>query len=63
MKVLSDHAKRITDPMFDVCCDPSLSAGQTLTVLRMAREVIDIEIARWQETVERQTGVTKEPTP
>lgn len=55
MKLLSDYAKRITDPMFDVCSDTKLTPGQTLTVLTMAKKVIEIEIARWQETVERQT--------
>lgn len=59
VKLLSDHAKRVTNPIFDVCCDTSLSACQTLTVLNLAKEVLDIEIARWQEMVERQTGGPK----
>lgn len=62
MKLLSDQAKRITDQVFDVCGDTGLTPGQTLTVLKMAREVIDIEITRWQETIERQT-TTPAPTP
>lgn len=58
MKLLSDYAKRITDPVFDICGDTSLTAGQTLTVLKLATETIDIEIARWEETIERQTEVS-----
>lgn len=53
MKLLSDYAKRITDPVFDVCSDTKLTAGQTLTVLQMAKKVLDTEIERFEETVER----------
>lgn len=56
MKLLSDYAKRITDPMIDICVDTSLSCGQTLAVLKLARKVLDIEIARWEETIEQHTG-------
>lgn len=64
MKLLSDYAKRITDQIFDVCCDTKLTPGQTLTVLNLAKQTLDIEIARWQETVEMQNkpGQLKELT-
>ena len=60
MDELSKHAKRITDPVFDVSGDRSLTAGQTLTVLRMAREVIDTEMARWQEAIEDRTAIEEQ---
>ena len=63
MKLLIDYARQITDPMFDVCGDTALAPGQRLTVLELAKNVLDIEIARLQEAVES-NGVTesrKEP--
>lgn len=58
MRPLTDYAKLITDPMFDVCGSTKLTPGQTLTVLKMARHTLDVEIAHWEETIERQTATT-----
>lgn len=55
---VSMYTKRITDPIFDVCCDTELTPGETLTVLKLARTTLDKEIAQWEETIERQ-----HPTP
>jgi hypothetical protein len=56
MEIIAHHVKRITDPVFDVVCDTKLTPGQTLTVLKKARAVLDEQIADMQETIERQTG-------
>ncbi len=56
MKPLRDYARQITDQVFDVICDTELTLGQTLTVLKMAKVIIDEQIKDHQQTIEEQTA-------
>jgi hypothetical protein len=56
MKLIREYTKRITVQILDACCDSDLTPGQTLTVLKNAKKILDKEIAQWEETVERQTN-------
>lgn len=56
MDLIDACSKRITDRIFDVVCDTRMTPGQSLTVLKKARLVLDEQIADLEETIERQTA-------
>jgi hypothetical protein len=53
---LIQYVTRITDPAIDMVCDIRLTNGESLTILKKAREVINAQIAELEQTIERQTG-------